>query len=316
MVWPTSGEAGHTTLPQSGRNETNVNNPARRALKAGTALLVLCLLQTSFSQGAVGVQPNAVILSVPAGSTISQELRIDNPAANLLNLSIYPGDWQYDGRGQIAYFPAGTLERSAAEWLTFSSEELELAGRGNTTITYTVQVPADAEPGTHWAALFVEGTDPRSADGNALTRFKVRTAHTLYVNVPPVELAGEITGIMGSAPESPEAPYTMLLNYFNHGNGVQILNGRVEIRSLAGELIDTIPVERQLALPGMLKTINMQLYGPLQAAEYLALAVLNYGDVTLDVAAELVFEIPKDLVAPEFYFDGARERTGVEGTSP
>lgn len=277
-----------------------------------TTLTALLLLPAAQAQGAVGVQPNAVILEAAPGETVTQELRIDNPGTTTLNLAVYPGDWQYDGSGQVAYFPAGTLEESAAGWLAFDGSDITLDSRGSATLTYTVTVPAGAAPGTHWAALFVEGTRPGAEGANPLASFRIRTAHMVYVNVPPLSSDGLITGILGSPPESAEGPYSMQLDYLNQGNSVQILNGLVEIRRSDGSVWDTVTVERQVALPGMVKPLHMELYGPLERGEYLALAVLNYGDPTLDVAAEFLFDVPLDLEAPEFRFDGALERVREE----
>ncbi len=268
------------------------------------------------AQGAVGVQPNAIILDAAPGGSVTQTLRLDNPGSNPLAITVYPGDWEFDGNGEIAYYPSSTLERSAADWISFDTASAELPGHEMMEISYTVQVPADAQPGTHWAALFIEGSKPgEDEDAPALASFRIRTAHMIYVNVPPVSSAGRITGILGSAAQTPAEPYRLQLNYLNEGNAVQILNGVVEIRTVQGELVDTIPVERQLALPGAASTLDMELYGPLPAADYLALAILNYGDTSRDVAGEFVFTLHEPLAEPQLYFDGAREAVG-EGDAP
>lgn len=276
-------------------------------------MFVLLLLPAAWGQGAVGVQPNAIILEAAPGEAITQELRIDNPGGTPLNLSVYPGDWQYDGSGQVAYFPAGTLQESAAGWLVFDDSDISLEGRGRTNISYTVEVPEDAAPGTHWAALFIEGTNPATGAANPLASFRIRTAHMVYVNVPPLNTDGQILAIQGTAPESASGPFSMQLDYLNEGNSVQVLSGTVEIRRPDGSIHDTVTVERELALPGTVKPLNMELYGPMPQGEYVALAILNYGDPTLDVAAEFLFQLPHDLEAPKFRFDGARERVQEPG---
>ena len=135
----------------------------------------------------------------------------------------------------------------------------------------------------------------------------------VYVNVPPLSTDGQITAIQGMAPESAKEPFSMQLDYLNEGNSVQVLSGTVEIRRPDGSIHDTVTVERELALPGTVKPLYMELYGPMPQGEYVALAILNYGDPTLDVAAEFLFELPHDLEAPEFRFDGARERVQEPG---
>ncbi|MDZ7702933.1 MAG: hypothetical protein U5L04_00430 [Trueperaceae bacterium] len=68
---------------------------------------------------------------------------------------------------------------------------------------YTAEVPADAEPGTHWSVLFLEGEDPNPQPGFRLAAFNVRVGHTIYVNVPPIVREGVIGGIFGERIASP-----------------------------------------------------------------------------------------------------------------
>lgn len=273
-------------------------------------LLTAAVLSVAAAQGAVSVQPNAVIHPATPGAVLSQVLRLDNPGDGALDISIYPGDWQYDSSGQIVYYPAGTLERSAATWLSFDRDSLHVEAHSNAEVTYTVSVPPDAAPGSYWAALFAEGTEPETDEAGPapLTTFRLRTAHMIYVNVPPSTGGGRITGMLGHVPVSEDAPYTMQLTYLNEGNTVQILRGEIQIRSVTGELIDTVQMDRHMALPGITRTFNVSVFGPIPAGNYLALALLNYGDLAVDVAGEFVFTLDQALAAPSFQFQEAAER--------
>lgn len=287
--------------------------PEGNAAMTDILKLFIVLAAGSFSglaaaQGAVSVQPNAIIHSATPGGSITQQLRLDNPGTAPLNISVYPGDWQHDSSGQVAFFPAGTFDSSAADWLSFDVDSLQLNAGGQAFVNYTVAVPADAAPGSYWAALFAEGVDPTIDQSQAITTFRLRTAHILYVNVPPATTGGRITGILGQSPATEVDPYTMQLTYLNEGNTIQILSGRVEIRSVTGELLKTITLDRHVALPGVSRSFTLQVYGPMPAGDYLALALLNYGDVDTDVAGEFVFSLDQALTEPEFRYEEAAER--------
>lgn len=274
--------------------------------------ILASLLGSVAAQGAVSVQPNAIIHAANPGGVVTQQLRIDNPGNAALDISIYPGDWQHDSSGQVVYYPAGTLEHSAANWLVFDQDSLRVDAKGQATVNYTVSVPADAAPGSYWAALFAEGADTAVDQSQALTTFRLRTAHIIYVNVPPATTGGRITGMLGEAPVTEEAPYMLQLTYLNEGNTIQILGGQVQIRTVAGELVETITMERQMALPGVTRNFTIQLFGPVPAGDYLALAVLNYGDVGTDVAGEFVFSLDHALAPATFQFEEAAERVRLQ----
>lgn len=276
--------------------------------------LLLALIELASAQG-VSVQPNAVVHTAQPGELVTQQLRLDNPGSGDLQITVYPGDWQHDNIGEVVYFPTGTLERSASNWITFDRATFPLDQRSTATLNYTVSVPADTAPGSYWAALFVEGTDPAAPGGLTLTNVRLRTAHILYVNVPPMVPSGRISGIFGQAPVSEQAPYTMQLTYLNEGNSMQVLTGEVQIRSVSGELIETVDLGREVALPGVTRTFPISLYGPVPAGDYLALAILNYGDMDTDVAGEFVFSLPHALAPATFQFEEAAERAGQPQSS-
>ena len=57
-------------------------------------------------------------------------------------------------------------------------------------------------------------------------------------------------------------------------------------------------MEEVVVLPGQVRLLPIALVGPLPTGSYTALAVLNYGDPTKDVAADLPFTLEAPLAAP------------------
>lgn len=260
--------------------------------------LFLTLALRTLAQSTLGVEPPVLLKEAKPGEVLTQTLQVYNVGTRPVRVRVSLGDWTYDPMGKIQFLPAGTLKESASAWATFAPAEFLLEAKQGRPLTYTLSLPSNATPGTHWGVLFLESEDPNPPPGVPLATFRVRMAHVFYVNVPPLQTAGRITGIVPSAPQTPQDPYRFAVQYQNTGNTAQKLSGRFEVRDSAGRKAAQVEVEEVVVLPGQVRILPVSLVGPLPAGSYTALVILNYGDPSKDVAADLPFTLRAPLTAP------------------
>ncbi|MFC5847537.1 hypothetical protein [Deinococcus petrolearius] len=262
------------------------------------AALLLPLLSWSAAQVTVGVDPIAKLFTANPGQSITQILNIYNPnkVATKIRVIGSLSDMNMSEIGQISYLPAGTVKESLAGWTTFSPSEVLLGSEDTAQVRYTIQVPADAAPGTHWAMLMFEAQDPNPTPGQALAAMRMRVAHTVYVNVAPTKKSGEISGIFENVPSVPNATYDLGVQYNNTGNVATGVQGRVEIRDATGALVANLSIPLEVSLPGRSLFLKTSWGGPVPKGQYSALIVLNDGDKTRDLTGEQVINLPFDLL--------------------
>ncbi len=260
--------------------------------------LLLTLALSALAQSTLGVEPPVLLKEAKPGETLTQTLRIHNVGTRPVRVRASLGDWTYDPMGKIQFLPVGTLKESASPWATFAPAEFLLEAKASRPLTYTLTVPKEAAPGTHWGVLFLEAEDPNPPPGVPLATFRVRMAHVFYVNIPPLTSSGRITGIVPSAPQKPQDPFRFALQYQNTGNTAQKLSGRFEVRDTSGRKVAEVLIEEEVVLPGQVRILPIALVGPLPVGNYTALAILNYGDPSKDVAADLPFTLRTPLAAP------------------
>jgi hypothetical protein len=260
--------------------------------------LLLTLALSALAQSTLGVEPPVLLKEAKPGETLTQTLRIHNVGTRPVRVRASLGDWTYDPMGKIQFLPVGTLKESASPWATFAPAEFLLEAKASRPLTYTLTVPKEAAPGTHWGVLFLESEDPNPPPGVPLATFRVRMAHVFYVNIPPLTSSGRITGIVPSAPQKPQDPFRFALQYQNTGNTAQKLSGRFEVRDTSGRKVAEVLIEEEVVLPGQVRILPIALVGPLPVGNYTALAILNYGDPSKDVAADLPFTLRTPLAAP------------------
>ena len=271
-----------------------------RSLARLLALLIALFSVTASAQATVGVDPVARIYTATPGQTITQALSIYNPNPSAVKVRVvaYLSDMNISETGETEFPPAGTLKESSAAWTTFTPAEIELGGEETKQVRYTVQVPADATPGTHWAMLMFEAQEPAALPGKTLASFRLRVAHTMYVNVQPTKADGSITGIFDSPPQNETDPYQIAVQYTNSGNIVTGVQGRVDLRDASGNLVATLPLDLIVALPNRSVLLKSSWIGPVPKGQYSALVVLNNGDKGKDILGEHVVTLPFDLKLP------------------
>ncbi|MDM7323413.1 MAG: hypothetical protein P3W93_000175 [Thermus sp.] len=274
--------------------------------------LLLSLALGALAQSTLGVEPPVLLKEAKPGEVLTQTLLVYNVGTRPVRVRASLGDWTYDPMGKIQFLPTGSLKESASPWATFSPAEFLLEPKQNRPLTYTLTVPKDATPGTHWGILFLESEDPNPPPGVPLATFRVRMAHVFYVNIAPLTTSGRITGIVPSPPKAAQDPYRFAIQYQNTGNTAQKLSGRFEVRDASGRKAAEVEIEEVVVLPGQVRILPVTLVGPLPVGSYTALVILNYGDPGKDVAADLPFSLRIPLAAPP----APSDKEGEKGGSP
>lgn len=273
----------------------------RTSLKLGkgivTAMIVGALgwAGTATAQQTIGVEPPVVVHTGVPGQTITLNIRVGNPGPKPLRVRISLSDWSYSPAGELSFAAPGKNPASAALWTRLSDASVNLAGFEVQTIRYTITVPKDATPGSHWGMVFFQG-EALDAPPGAIATFNTRVAHTFYVNIPPTTQTGKIAGIFGRPSQPANKSFNIAIQYVNTGNIAQQLQGRVEIRDSSGKMVAVSLVKLQVVLPGATRIIQVSLGGPLPAGDYTALAILNYGDKGKDIAGEYTFTLKQPLI--------------------
>ncbi len=262
---------------------------------------ILILLAAAFvgsnalAQASMGVEPPVMLHQAVPGQTITFNLKVGNPSPKPIKVRVNLGDWNYNQFGELLYYPGGKLPTSAAVWTRLSDTEITIKGQDAAQMRYTVTVPKDGKPGSHWGMIFFTAESTDVQPGVIAASQSVRVGHTFYVNLPPFKSAGKIAGIFGKPGQNDTKNYLFAVNYQNAGNLAQIVQGRLEVRDAGGKVVAGAVFRTQVVLPGTMRIMQATLNGPLPAGDYTALVVLNYGDRGKDVAGEYNFVLKKPL---------------------
>lgn len=229
------------------------------------SLLVLSLLSGSAVgvAGQFSVSP-AMLHVESSGEVETLALEVENVSDASVQLQVYLADHDRELDGGHRYLPFGEHERSCAGHLQAFPEQLDLAAGAS----QQVRIRLEAPDRPCWGTLFVERKTLTPSGITVAQRIGVK----VMVERPGLRREGEVVGMTADTAEGPGA----LLEFHNTGERILEVDGEVEVRSFAGEVVAVAPVERFLVLPDRRRRIRVPIQVPLEPGRYILVGILDF----------------------------------------
>jgi hypothetical protein len=212
-------------------------------------LLIFCLLVVGFfysqqSAYALTVSPAIIELSVDPGQTITKEITLFNETGIPAQLFATTQDFEAAGDGgQPKFLPKAvpSNEASASNWVSVSPSQIVVEPGKFVKTQFTVTVPANADPGGHYLAVFW-GIQPPVVSGPAAVAIGAKIGSLVLIGVTgDISEKGELKEF--ALPEGKiytHLPVEMAFRFFNSGNIHLKPKGDIVVRNLLGGKVATI----------------------------------------------------------------------------
>ena len=171
---------------------------------------------------------------------------------------------------------SGSDAKSVSQWVTFGKSSMELAAGTTGTVNYTMNVPAGAEPGGHYGAIFASTQAP-DVSGTTGVAISARVGSLLLVTVSgDIRTAGDVVSFKADKSIYQGSPVNFTMSLKNTGNVHFKPTGTIDI---AGPVSTSLAVNGDGAnvLPNSVRNFSAQLTDDLPFGRYTA---------TLDLMAE------------------------------
>ncbi len=261
------------------------------------ALPFFVLAQNSLT---LSVTPPLFQLSAVPEQVWQSNIKVIN--SNSFPITVYANPVNFapvgeEGRGQfIPVFEAETKGQTLAEWITVSKDAIEIPPESSTEVNFTVNVPKDAAPGGHFAAILV-GTKPPEKD----TAMAVRTAQVVS-SLFFLSIDGDVQekasirefSVNDSFIDKPQVNF--LLRLQNDGNVHIRPQGEIKIFNMWGKERGVIPINHGSnfgnVLPDTIRKFNFSWTGQTSLADigrYKAVVTLGFGSKDRQTISQEVF---------------------------
>jgi membrane protein implicated in regulation of membrane protease activity len=275
-----------------------LRSPVVRVAACIIAAAAMIVPQLSYAQEgglSITITPPLVQLSIGPGETWSSSLKVVNN--NTYDVTYYTQvvDMQPDGEdGQSKFVPMideaqdPTYQSYAlAQWIQMSPGPTLIKAGESANLPYTVSIPADAEPGGHYAAILV-GTQPGTiAQAGSVAEVSSYVSSLIFVNIKgDVVESGRIREFSTSKSlyQTPDVDFTV--RFENTGNTHVHPQGEVTIYNMWGKERGQVLINNEDAnfgdvLPASIRRFQFSWSGDqdiFDIGPYSAIVTLNYGD--------------------------------------
>jgi hypothetical protein len=112
------------------------------------------------------ISPPNFELSAKPADVISNTLKIENLSDYPLTFTVRSQNFKaYGDEGQVS-LTEETSSYSINEWINYKATTFTIAAKKNYLLDFTINIPANAEPGSHFGAIVISTSDPNAPSGS------------------------------------------------------------------------------------------------------------------------------------------------------
>jgi hypothetical protein len=221
----------------------------------------------------VSVSPTRIEIDAAPGTLINQSVKFWNGTNIELPIHIEAGDVaQSDEEGHAVVEPENAAN-SLRDWVRPEYPDLAVFPKQEITLDFSIDVPPNADPGTHWGALLVTTAGQSSGAGPAL---QARSGTIILVRVLG-DAKEKLTLESFTGPKYIQAPPLDLEARFrNEGTVHEAPTGFIEVRNLFGELVATGTLPTRNVLPGTVRKMTASVGSGIWFGRYTATLRTTY----------------------------------------
>lgn len=247
-------------------------------LFAGLLLCVLPQCEAGITVGTLTVEREAAI-----GESYRGTITLANDGDEFQDVILYQTDYLCFSDGSNEFGDAGTLERSNANWITFSPPQLQVPPHQSSQVSYEISVPDDSSLiGTYWSLLMVEEVNSSSELPSDLYRNQAGIRQVIRYGIQCITQIGEtghhrlsFTGTQLVVGDNEEKE--LQVDVENTGERWAVPIAWMELYDASGRHVGRFESEKRRIFPGTSVRFRIHLSNVL-SGKYKALVVLDNGD--------------------------------------
>jgi hypothetical protein len=224
----------------------------------------------------ISIDTTYVDLTASPGDHITRSFKFWNGTDAYLPLHLEAADFAAQGEeGQILVDGGEDAANSLKTWVTPDISDLNVAPKQEITLGFAIDVPVNADPGSHWGTL-LSITAPQST-GSGIG-VQARLGFIIYVRVLG-DAVEKLTLESFSVPKFLETPPVALEERFrNEGTVHEAPTGMIEVRNIFGALVATGTLPVRNVLPGLVRKVEGSVGEGFWLGRYTVLLSATYGD--------------------------------------
>ncbi|HSH18297.1 MAG TPA: DUF916 domain-containing protein [Candidatus Saccharimonadales bacterium] len=278
------------------RNATPL--PSIRLFTVALALLLAALtVFPAFSAHAqdnragLAISPPSYELSANPGDTITNTIRVDNLIDQAQEVTVSPRNFTALGEEGQVNLTEEDSTYSLAKWITIAPAKGSVAPKESQEFTYTIKVPANAEPGGRFGSIVFK-TTARPLQGQSGVAVGQEIGSLLFLKIAGnVQEKSSVADFKAARAINEYKPVPFEVRVKNEGNVHLRPKGTVTITNIFGKKVATVPLESRNVLPDAVRKMTAEWKdgGRLIFGRYTATVSVVYGSDNQIATASTTF---------------------------
>ena len=270
------------------------------------SLAALIFALAPISASAITISPPIIEFDARPGDTIVDTIKLYNETTETKILNGAVQTFKALNETGAPSFLSPEESTDLATWLKLDEATITLASEERRDILFSINVPADAEPGGHFAGILWTPTGTTTLEGSGVG-VTVKTGTLILVRVAgEISETGRLIGFTADRASYNYLPANFTVRFENLGNVHLKPAGAIEIKNLLGRKVASLPVNGDLSnvLPESIRKFDATWQKAETAfgasewqkerenfawGKYTATLVLNYGIEGQETTATLAF---------------------------
>ncbi len=257
---------------------------------AGTAVYAACTSgsKVQAEESGVSISPLVFELNADPETTVTNQVKIYNPTDDTMNVTMRMEDFTPVGEegDVVLQNPGENTAYSIARWTEITPEQISLPPKEEQYVTFTIDVPYNAEPGGHYGSLVASISAPSTEVTGSAIETK-RGALILLRASGNVEEEVEISKFETEKVHE-NLPVDFSLSFKNTGNVHVKPVGFITISDMFGNQVEQIAIPQNNVIPGAIRTANTSWEEDISIGYYTATVVANYGTANANSVTESI----------------------------
>lgn len=261
----------------------------RLGIVAALSLATFAVVYQAQAQVSISLFPVSFRYDIPRGSSQTGVITVSNPSEVPLSLQVETENFTGGDGGTVEYAPEGA-KYGLLSWITVDKTPFTLGPGQKREISFTVDVPENAEVGGHYGTILFRAAPAASADGGSTIGVSGRVGSIILVSVPGnANRSGELVKV--DAPAFIQyGPLTLNATYKNTGSVHYVTKGTVTFTGIFGR--KTVNFDEKTVLPEVQRDTLATLDKTWLIGPVFMKASMEAGDGTVDTGSATTFAFP------------------------
>jgi hypothetical protein len=215
-------------------------------------------LATAATSQSFQISPPTSNYSANPGESVKGTIKVTNLTDTALALLVGKENFVAKGEeGEIELVNGADPLYSLAPWFNVSIDQLQVPARATKEFTYTIAVPADAEPGGRYGSILFNTIPPKLPNGQSGAVVEQQIAAVVFLRINGQ--AKESLGISSFATDKnfyEYGPVKFTTRVKNTGSVHEKPTGTITIKNMLGFTVAKVPLDEHFVIPGAIRRLH------------------------------------------------------------